>query len=417
MRATVLFLAAVLLLPVPAVAQVAWAKDYEEGVELFKKGTNDALAEQKLIQARDHRRAPDQSRKATWSANYIKPFIPDYYLGLIAERRGEYAKAQRLLEGALQRELVTPGDRTEYAAATAGLQRARDGEARLASASRPPPAETKPPVTQPPQTASNQPNTQPSGSPTQPSGGTTATPIRPPPNPNTSITPTPVRPPVTTTPPPPAEPPWLASFRRAMDASRLSLSRGRYTEARGSLTSARGLAGDATSRQAADSLGREIDAAQSAAVSRIVERARSAIRRKEIDTALTQVAALETLAPDHVAIGELRNGVDRLRGELRGMADLARVERMGVKLFLSGNYKDSAAELERAVEAGVTSPRIYLFLASSHAAQALLAPEAERPALVEQARRTYALAKPGESGLATDRKFISPSILRLLSGS
>lgn len=420
MRATVLFLAAVLL-PAPAAAQLAWARDYDDGVELFKKGTNDALAEQKLIQARDHPRAPDQSRKATFSSTYIKPFIPDYYLGLIAERRGEYAKAQRLLEGVLQRGLVTSGDRAEFAAATAGLQRAREGETRLANARRPPPIETKPSSTQPTQTASNQPAPQPSGSQTQPPGSPTATPVRPPPTTNTTVTPPPIKPVPPAAPPP--EPAWLPSFRRAMDASRLSLSRGRYAEARGTLSAARSLAGNAASREAiasreaADSLGREIDAAQNAAASRIVERARSAIRRREIDTALTHVATLEKLAPGHVAIGELRTGVDRLRGELRGMADLARVERAGVKLFLSGNYKDSAEELERAIEAGVTSPRIYLFLASSHAAQALLAPEADRPALVEEARRTYALAKPGESGLATDRRFISPTILKLLDGS
>src|SRR5262245_30539693 len=217
MRATVLFLAAVLLLPLPAAAQVAWAKDYEEGLDLFKKGTNDALAEQKLIQARDHPRAPDQSRKATWSSTYIKPFIPDYYLGLIAERRGEYAKAPRLLEGAIRQGLVTAGDKAEYAAATASLQRARDGEARLAAANRPPPVETKPPPTQPTQTAANQPGTQPSSSQTQPSS-TTVTPVRPPPGSNATVTPPPVRPPVTTTPQPAAEPPWLASFRRALDA-------------------------------------------------------------------------------------------------------------------------------------------------------------------------------------------------------
>jgi len=416
MRATVLFLAAALLLPLPAAAQVAWAKDYDDGVDLFKKGTNDALAEQKLIQARDHKRAPDQSRKATWSANYIKPFIPDYYLGLIAERRGEYAKAQRLLDGALQKGLVTPGDKAEYAAATASLQRARDGEARLAEANRPkPPIETKPTQTQPTQTASNQ-TTPPSlGQQAQPPGNTTlGQPVRPPTN--TTIAPPPVKPPVVTT-QPPAEPAWLAGFRRTMEASRTSLSRGRYAEARGSLSAARSAAGDAPSRQAVDALGREIDAAQIAEALRVVERARAAIRHREIDTALTQVAALETLSPDHVALGELRNGIERLRGELRGQADVARVERLGVKLFLSGNYKQSAAELERAVGEGVTSPRIYLFLASSHAAQALLAPEAERPALVAQARKTYALAKPGESSLATDRRFISPSVLQLLSGS
>jgi hypothetical protein len=87
-----------------------------------------------------------------------------------------------------------------------------------------------------------------------------------------------------------------------------------------------------------------------------------------------------------------------------------------VKLFLSGNYQQSADELERAVGSGVTSPRIYLFLASSRAALALLAPPAEKDALVAAARKHYEQAKPAAS-LAADQRFISPSIQRLLAGN
>jgi hypothetical protein len=132
---------------------------------------------------------------------------------------------------------------------------------------------------------------------------------------------------------------------------------------------------------------------------------------------MTQVAALEALSPDHPSLGELRKGVEQLRGALQGVADLARIERLGVKLFLSRNYKQSADVLERAVGSGVRSPRIYLFLASSHAAQALLAPEGERQPLIESARRHYALAKPAAASLAADQRFISPSIQKLLAGS
>ena len=67
MRALVLALAVVLALPAAAGAQRAWAKAYEDGVEAFKKG-NDALAEQKLIEAREHERAPKQSRRAHFSS-------------------------------------------------------------------------------------------------------------------------------------------------------------------------------------------------------------------------------------------------------------------------------------------------------------------------------------------------------------
>ena len=55
-----------LALPAAAVAQVEWARAYEDGVDAFKKG-NDALAEQKFKEARDHKRAPKQSRKANYT--------------------------------------------------------------------------------------------------------------------------------------------------------------------------------------------------------------------------------------------------------------------------------------------------------------------------------------------------------------
>jgi hypothetical protein len=206
----------------------------------------------------------------------------------------------------------------------------------------------------------------------------------------------------------------MAPFRRSMDASRNALRQGHYTEARGSLAAASGSAGDASSRQQADALRREIDQAVTLEAQRVVAAARAAIIRKDEGAARTEVANLEALVPGHGALSDLRSGIDRLQGDLQGQARLAQAERTGVKLFLSGNYNESATALKKAVDSGVTSPRIYLFLASSRAAEALLAPQNQRDALVQEARRTYALAKPGAS--ARDERFISPSILRVLNG-
>ena len=301
-------------------------------------------------------------------------------------------------------ELVKPDDRANYALAQTSLQRIRDEQTRLAgNITRPappvevvrPPVNTTTPPTNPTTTPTN-PNTQPGN--TGPGNTTTPPTIRP-------------------VPPPVTEPLWLAGFRRQMDAARAAMRQSRYTEARGNVTAAANGAQDAARRQEADALRRDIDTAQNIEAQRIVNSARDAIRRKDPDTALTHVAALETLAPGHASLGSLRAGIDQVRGAQRGMADLARVERLGVKLFLSGNYQQSATELERAVGAGVKSPRIYLFLASSRAAQALLAPQGERPALVAEARRHYALAKPDAPALTADQRFISPSILQLLAGS
>ena len=397
MRTLVLALAVVLALPTAAAAQRDFVRAYKDGEDAFKKG-NDALAEQKFKEARDHPRAPKQSRKANLAGVVFEPFIPDYYLGVIAARQGRHQEARALLEGALRDGLVTEGQRTEYALATSSLERARD-QIRLASNTRPPP--TVEPTRPPPSNT-----TAPPPATVTPNNPITATP-------GAAVTPPPVRPP----PPVNTEPAWLPAFRKSMDAARSALRQSRYAEARSSLASAASAAGDAARRQEADLLRRDIDAAQTIDAQRVAERARTAIRLKNIDAALTQVATLEGLAPGHPSLPELRTGIDRLRGAMQGMANLARVERLGVKLFLSGNYKESAAELQRAIASGVTSPRIYLFLASSRAAEALLAPQSQRPALVDEARKAYALARPGATSLATDERFISPSILQLLKSS
>jgi hypothetical protein len=202
-----------------------------------------------------------------------------------------------------------------------------------------------------------------------------------------------------------------------MDAAHASLRESRYTEARSHLESAERLPADAVRRQEAVALRRSIDAAQSVEALRTADRARAAIAGKNIDVAEAQVARLETVAPGHSALAGLRADVERLRGSLQGVARVASAERTGVRLFLSGNYKESATQLERAVVSGVASPRIHLFLASSRAAQALLAPKDEQPALVAAARKHYELAKPAVATLAADQRFISPRILQLLSGS
>ena len=222
----------------------------------------------------------------------------------------------------------------------------------------------------------------------------------------------PVRPP----PPTNVDPPWLAGFRRAMNASRLSLQQARYSEARSNLAAATAVAGDAARRDEAAALKREIDTAQSIAVQQVVNRARQAIQRKDAAAATSEMTALRELSPGHAAIGELTRGINALVEGLDRTAKLANAERIGVKLFLSGQYKQAADILEQAVNQSLTSPRVYLFLASSRGAQALLAPEDQRSALEAAARKHYALAKPGAAALASNQRFISPSILKLLNG-
>src|SRR5215212_6631692 len=117
MRALLLALAALLLVPAAAGAQMDWAKAYEDGVEAFERG-NYQVAELKLKEARENKRAPKQARKANFSSVLFKAFIPDFYLGVIYENQGHHKLAEEFLERAIRDNLVTQSDRDKFALAT-----------------------------------------------------------------------------------------------------------------------------------------------------------------------------------------------------------------------------------------------------------------------------------------------------------
>jgi hypothetical protein len=410
MRALVLALAAVLTLPALAGAQQRWVQAYDDGVKLYEQG-NYALAEIKLLEAKGDSRAPKtQTRKHAFSSIALRPYIPDYYLGMIAARQGQHAKAKALLEGAIAAGLVTAKERNDYAAA-------QDAIATATAA-----------LTPAPTGGGGKPggNTAGGGTTGGPAGGGTTGKTGGETGPDVRITERTVDGGGTKVPggggtpgppPPPPPPAWLARFQQAMGAARSALSQQRYSEARSNATLARTYAGDAQRQQEADQLRRDIESELTTEGNRLANNARAAIRRKDVETASTQVAALETLSPDHPAIAEVKNQIELVRGALQGAAALAQVERVGVKLFLSGNYKQSAEELQRGINKGVKSARIYLFLASSTAAQALLASQDARPALENLARQHYRQATANGDALDTEQSFISPSILELLKGS
>lgn len=383
MRVGVLTLLAALLLPLPASAQQAWVRAYREGVAAFEDG-NYALAEQKLKEARDDRLAPrEQSRRANFSGMFFEPFIPDYYLGIIAARRGRHAEAVRLLEGALAKGLITESQREEYKLAMTHLSRARDEVARLARA-----RDTRP-------------------------GAGSATSARPAPSGssaggNTSTT----REGAGST----AEPAWRAGFLKSMEAARNALEQRRFASARSNAASAAAAAGDAASRQQAEQLRRQIESTQESQEKRIAGLIRDALRSRNARRAQTELSNLAALNPEHPGLRGFRSEIERLQRTLGMDASIARTERTAIRLFLAGDYEKSAAELQRAVSSGMSSPRIYLYLACSQAALALLAGPSQNEALVQEARRHYTLARPSQNAFATDRRFISPRILELLDG-
>ena len=396
MRLACLTLVALYLLAAPAAAQPAWVIAYEQGVEAFNRG-NDAVAETKLLEARE--RGPRQSRKASFGGLNLAPFIPDYYLGLIAARTGRHAEGIRLLEGALAQGLISQREEREFQLANAAITKAREDAARVAA---------EPPV-------------------------------------------------------------WQAEFQRAMYAADQALKDKRFVDARVSANSARASAKDARSQTELGALERRIVAEEGA---QAVEMARQAISRGNDTEAQAQIQRLSALNPQHPGLAQLRSdladvrrrgeeqiagrartalasrnaaaagqeiarlaaanpqhpALAALRNELASLdastkpdasaiaaADATRrrtaAEREAVLLFHRGDYAGARQRLQAFPE--TPSPRMHLYLACSQAALAILNNDTS---LAAAARRTYALARPNADQFATDLRYISPTIVKLLNG-
>jgi hypothetical protein len=519
MRLSCLLLVLVLLLPGVAAAQQPWVRAYREGIQAFERG-NDALAESKLKEAKS--KGPAQGRRVNFSGINYEPFIPDYYLGLIAARNARHEDARQLLEKAISDGLITQGQRSEYAAATNAIEAAtnalrkpkdtaaeelkiaraefqkhmasaeqalknrRYDEARAGAKTARPSAkedasrselaafegrirtvesadiaaqardaiskgndadaqklltrlaEVNPQYAgldalrndlrdlrqrrdaeqkareadqialrartalnnRDAATAEREISRLADASPQHASLGQLRTDLRTLQDPKPTVNPQFVK--------------LLAEARTHFDARRLD-------EARVSLDAAYKTAGDPSSRQQADQLRGEIEAAErrlTQEIGRAVKLAWTAVAAKNGGAALIQINELARLDPQHPELVKLRAEHAKLTtAPSTAGADIARIEREAVRQFFRGDYHGAKATLESSVNNKRVSPRIYLYLACSNAALSLLDGPSRNDALLQQARQQYAQAQPQRNPFTADRQYISPRILELLAAT
>jgi len=219
--------AAVLALGAIAPVRADYKDDYADGLKAAGDGKW-AEVEAKMRAALAQEGAP-AARVNTYGRNF-EAYVPQFFLGIAAYRRGDCEGAVRNLEHGPTRATVadpkakkTVGDFTALAAR--GLDECKT---KLAAVSKPPPTDVRPTAPTTPDPVPSRPiveaprPTTPTPTPTTP----TATPTSPPPKPvvvATAPTPKPVAPPKPTTPAAPAAPPALA---QAVDG----FLRGRYQQ-------------------------------------------------------------------------------------------------------------------------------------------------------------------------------------------
>lgn len=366
-------------------AQELFYQAYEEGIRAFEAGQLDVAA-QRMRRALELDSA--QNRQKRFYGMTFRPYIPEFYLGLIAARQKEYQRALDYFQRIEQAGLLRKGDR-DYERLIAARTTAQNSltSAPAVAANEPPPVGPPPPPTTTSPPTSDGPGRGSSGRP-----GTEPPAVARVEEPKTA--PTPAPPPVRVETPPAAPPPnagAAASLRADFDAQ---LQQRQY-------------------EQAWTTAGR-----MSAADGRpAYGQARSAIKRD---------------LQDQIASGNLREA-DRLlavaRRTIKDDADLARftqaigdrrrissAERQALTLLLRGEYQQSidiAAPLAKEKKA---SGRLIFYMACSHAGLALLSRD-DSASRLKTARDLFAQTAP-DAGLAgAHARYISPRILEALGAS
>jgi tetratricopeptide (TPR) repeat protein len=367
-------------------AQELFYQAYEEGIKAFEAGQLD-LAARRLQRALELDSA--QSRQKRFYGMTFRPYVPEFYLGLIAARQKQYQRALDYFQRVEKAGLLRKGDK-EYERLIAERTTAQNSltSAPAVAANEPPPGRPPPPATPEPPPPSDgrgrgsvasgdRPNTEPP---------VTARVEEP------KAAPPPAAPAGRVETPPPAVPPANAGAAAGLRADFDSqLKQRQYEQAW--TTAGRMSAGDARPAYA---------------------QARAAIKRD---------------LQDQMASGDLREA-DRLLGVARRTmkddADLARftqtlgdrrrvstAERQSLTLLLEGEYQQSIALAEPLAKEKKASPRLLFYLACSHAGIALLSKE-DAAAQLKAARELFAQTGSDAGIASAHARYISPRILEAL---
>lgn len=459
----------------PAAAQ-NWYETYEEGVSAVRNQDWNR-AEPLLTRAKEQAQAAGvrPGPSVRFYGMQFRPFIPDYYLGIVYANTGRYKEAQTMFT-AVQK-LVPRGEAAELNRQVARVQQELDKVQVADNRTALPPPGT-PPVN---------PNTTTPGR-----GSTEPAPPAPLPAPAPSPIPAPI----------PSAPLDLdrqrqEEYRTSIQSAEGALKARRYLDARKAATAARATGinnADADqllqriefeqviAQAASDLAARRFDAARSSASNaraqnvdnaranqllgqieleqlldqgavalaakryadarsaasaaskraeepglRAIEKGRGDALTRRIDVAEAEDAVRTALAASDVTSARTR--VDALRKLDARNAQLAEftasivrveeevrrgdLERRALRLFFAGKYEDVIKELsEPAAQAGAR-PRLHFYLACSNAALALLKGK-DGDAQLKAAQEQYRRAQPQQNRFTQDRRYISPRILEAL---
>jgi len=379
-------------------AQELFYQAYEEGIKAFNAGDY-PRAEGRFRRALEL--DARQSRQKRYYGMLFRPYIPEYYLGLIAIRQKQYQLGVDYLTRVEQAGLVRKGDK-EYAALDTERLAAQNGlkpSSAVVAAGAPPatvPAASPPSTPPPASTQTTASNSRPASSSPPPSsvsgGGTTSG--------ATSIDPGRSTPSAgVTAPPPTVVEPRTAAETTVGDLqaniARLITQReyDRAWEAAVRLNTPPGNA----------AVGQDLRKGIRSAIMRDI---RGQLSRPNLAEANRLVETLTRLDPGAAEVA----GLQRQMGDLRVLLS---AEREALSHLLKGDYTETIRTATRLLDDKKESPRLLFYTACGYAALALLGND-DAAVQSQRARALFSRMTLPAGAFQKEERYISPQILRLL---
>jgi tetratricopeptide (TPR) repeat protein len=134
-----------------------------------------------------------------------------------------------------------------------------------------------------------------------------------------------------------------------------------------------------------------------------------ALTARDLSAALAAQSKLVAIDKAWATTGDLQIRINALRASIAA-------ERRAMLAFFGGNYQETLQVLRQLEGSGALSPRGYFYRACSLAAIAMRENPRDAKGL-DEARKQYARVTSGAmASLARDRQYVSPEILRVLTG-
>jgi tetratricopeptide (TPR) repeat protein len=195
--------------------------------------------------------------------------------------------------------------------------------------------------------------------------------------------------------------PARPDFATLMRGARKSLQENDFSSAREHALMAIKVSADQAQSRESNDLSTKINDVEQA-----VSSLETAVNRARWNEAQKSWSALKNLHPQNLALAKYESVIKT------GLSE-GDEERVALKYFYEGEYKDTAERLQKLIHANKSSARVYFYLGCSYAALGLMEENDVARSYLQKAHEQFAMARKIDPAMKVNTKFISPRILEI----